>query len=65
MLKRTGEEADMLPLLLQKSFSRPSWTVVQESDLHVLCIGPFISHKIGNDSLEVVSIFENPETWPV
>ena len=38
MLKRIGEEADMLPLLLQISFSRPSWTAVWESDLLALSL---------------------------
>ena len=28
MLKKTGKEADMLPILLKKLFSRSSWTAV-------------------------------------
>ena len=38
MLKRTGEDADKFPLLLQKSFSRPSWTAVWESDFLALSL---------------------------
>ena len=38
MLKRTGEEADMLPLLLQESFLRPSWTAVRDSDFLALSL---------------------------
>ena len=48
----------MLPLLLQKSFSRPSWTV----DFLALSLN---IATVGNNSQEVVPIFEKPETWPV
>ena len=60
MLKKTSEETDILPLLLQKSFSRPSWTAVWE-----LFLGSSTQHAISSDSLEAVPIFEKPETWPV
>ena len=46
-----------LPHLLQKSFSRPSWTAVREGD--------FLAFSLNIRSVIIVPIFEKPETWPV
>ena len=36
--KGLAKKLTMLPLLLQKSFSRPSWTAIQESDFLALSL---------------------------
>ena len=71
MLKRTGKVADKLPLLLQKSFSRPRSSAAGESDLALsLNCRYFRLHSLKYPWLNVRSILivptlENPETWPV